>query len=168
MHTDPPVSLSLARFLLLEDCPAAWRGLDLYLFRDDQVAFYVGQSHLAFARVWDHLLGGFKGHSPVGRFVWSNWPVSLRFTIELLSAASPRFDDAGNQRNAAERALIRDWSPCFNISQNLNPTPLPAIYRPWNAPLRCPRSLRALTYQAARAVQAEDHALLLRELDEAA
>ena len=54
------VILSLKRFLLIEQCPADWKGMDLYLFRDDAVVFYVGQSHLAFARVWDHLLGGFK------------------------------------------------------------------------------------------------------------
>jgi hypothetical protein len=33
------ISLSLKRFLLLEGCPPDWRGLDLYLFRDESVAF---------------------------------------------------------------------------------------------------------------------------------
>ena len=48
---DPAISISLKRFLLLEDCPAEWRGLDLYIFRDEAVTFYVGQSQFAFGRV---------------------------------------------------------------------------------------------------------------------
>ena len=70
----PNIAIPLKRFLLIEQCPADWKGLDLYLFRDETTAFYAGQSQLAFARVWEHLLGGFKGHSIVGRFVWANWP----------------------------------------------------------------------------------------------
>ena len=80
------IAIPLKRFLLVQQCPASWKGLDLYLFRDENVVFYVGQSYLAFARVWEHLLGGFKGHSTVGRFVWCNWPTSMNFTIELLSS----------------------------------------------------------------------------------
>ena len=34
-----------------------------------EVVFYVGQSYLAFGRVWEHLLSGFKGHSIMGRFI---------------------------------------------------------------------------------------------------
>ena len=41
------VVISLKRFLLIQQCPADWKGLDLYLFRDEAVVFYVGQSHLA-------------------------------------------------------------------------------------------------------------------------
>jgi hypothetical protein len=52
----------------------------IYLFRDAAVAFYIGQSYLAFARVWEHLLSGFKGHSIMGRFVWCNWEIN-GFTI---------------------------------------------------------------------------------------
>lgn len=40
------VVISLKRFLLMEQCPADWKGLDLYLFRDETVVFYVGQSNL--------------------------------------------------------------------------------------------------------------------------
>ena len=157
------ISLSLKRFLLVEQCPDAWQGMDLYLFRDDRVAFYVGQSEQAFGRAWDHLLGGFHGHSIVGRFVWCNWPVSMRFTIELLSSQSEEFRDVGNDLSAAERELIRRWSPCFNVSLNSRPTSVPACYLPPNARLRCSRSLKSLIYQAERAVQAEDAALWLQE-----
>jgi hypothetical protein len=159
------VALPLKRFLLIEECPAAWKPLDLYLFRDESVAFYAGQSHFAFGRVWEHLLGGFKGHSLVGRFVWANWPASMKFSIELLSSGSSPFAAVGHDLNAAERALIGRWSPCFNTSGNSRPTPLPPHYRPPNAPLRCGRSFRKLLYQAAHAVQADEAAHWMQELE---
>jgi hypothetical protein len=160
------IAISLKRFLLVEQCPADWKKLDLYLFRDDAVAFYVGQSQLAFARVWDHLLGGFHGHSIVGRFVWCNWPVSMNFTIELLSSQSLQFAGLGNDLNAAERELIRRWSPCFNVSLNSQPSPVPPAYLAYNARMRCSRSLIRLAHQARRAIQAEDRARWIREIEE--
>ncbi|WKZ38853.1 MAG: hypothetical protein QY328_11355 [Anaerolineales bacterium] len=161
---DQKIAVSLKRFLLIEQCPAEWKGLDLYLFRDEAVVFYVGQSHLAFARVWDHLLSGFKGHSILGRFVWCNWPKSMNFDIELLSSQFGEFATLGNEVNAAERLLIRQWSPCFNLSQNSQPTPLPNSYLPPNAPFRRRRSLTMLIREAERAVQAEDTELWMQSL----
>ncbi len=158
------VILSLKRFLLIEQCPADWKGMDLYLFRDDAVVFYVGQSHLAFARVWDHLLGGFKGHSIMGRFIWSNWPKSMNFNIELMSSQSVQFSDVGNELNASERMLIQQYSPCFNVSLNNQPMPVPDSYLPANAPLRRRRSLTTLIHEAERAVKAEDTELWLEDM----
>jgi len=158
---DLKVALALKRFLLIEECPEAWKGLDLYILRDDAVVFYVGQSHLAFARVWEHLLSGFKGHSIVGRFVWSNWPASMKFTIELQSSQCEQFHTIGNDANAAEQLLIQQWSPCFNVSHNRQPTPLPHSYRPANARLRFRGGLRRLIYEAERAVKIEDNRLLV-------
>ena len=146
----------LKRFLLIEQCPSDWKNLDLYLFRDESVAFYVGQSQLAFARVWEHLLGGFKGHSIVGRFVWVNWPASMNFKIELLSSQSEQFSETGHDLNASERLLIQRWLPCFNIAQNNQPTPLPESYLPPNAPFRRRRSLTTLLHDAERAIKADD------------
>jgi hypothetical protein len=162
---DQKIAISLKRFLLIPQYPAEWKGLDLYLFRDETVVFYVGQSHLAFARVWEHLIGGFKGHSIVGRFIWCNWPVSMRFTIELFSSQSEQFHSVGNDVSAAERLLIQHGSPCFNVSQNIQPTPVPVQYLPPNARLRCSRSLNKLIHQAERAVKAEDHQLWVQELE---
>lgn len=164
MMNNQKIAVSLKRFLLIEQCPAEWKGLDLYLFRDEAVVFYVGQSHLAFARVWDHLLSGFKGHSIMGRFVWCNWPRSMNFGIELLSSRSGEFATLGNEVNAAERLLIGQWSPCFNLSQNSQPTPLPNSYLPPNAPFRRRRSLTMLIREAERAVQAEDTELWMQSL----
>lgn len=158
------IVIPLKRFLLIEQCPPDWKGLDLYLFRDENVAFYVGQSHLAFSRVWEHLLGGFHGHSIVGRFVWSNWPVSMRFTIELLSSQSAQFEALGNNLDAAERQLIHSLSPCFNVSLNSQPTPLPPSYYPPNARLRCSRSLNRLIHEAERAVKADEKRLWAQDL----
>lgn len=159
------VSLSVSRFLLMEQCPVEWKDLDLYLFRDEAVVFYVGQSYLAFGRVWEHLRNGFKGHSIIGRFIWCNWPVSMRFTIELLSSQFEQFELLGNNVNAAERELIQRWSPCFNVSQNNQPTPVPPLYLPPNAKLRCSRSLNKLIFQAARSVKAEETERWMREAE---
>lgn len=162
---DQHIAIPLKQFLLIEQCPAAWKGLDLYLLRDEAVVFYVGQSYLAFARVWEHLKSGFKGHSIVGRFVWCNWPVSMKFTIELLNSQCEEFGIIGNDLNAAERQLIQRWTPCFNVSQNSQPTPVPQTYLPPNASLRCSRSLNKLIHQAERAVKADQAALWIQELE---
>jgi hypothetical protein len=158
------VVIPLKRFLLIEQCPSDWKGLDLYLFRDEAVVFYVGQSHLAFARVWEHLTSGAKGHSMMGRFVWCNWPKSMKFTIELLSSQLEQFDTVGNDVTAAERLLIQQWSPCFNVSQNSQPTPIPHAYVPPNAKLRCSRNLNRLIREVECAVKVEDNQLSLQEL----
>lgn len=155
----------LKRFLLVDQCPASWKGLDLYLFRDESVVFYVGQSQLAFERVWEHLLGGFKGHSIVGRFIWCNWPRSMGFTIEMLSSRSGQFAGVENDLNAAERLLIQQHTPCLNISQNALPTPLPDFYLPPNAPFRRRRSLNMLIHEAERAVKADDMKLWLESME---
>jgi len=163
--SDSKVVLPLKRFMLIEQCPAEWKPLDLYLFRDESTVFYVGQSYLAFARVWEHLLGGFHGHSIVGRFMWVNWPASMNFTIELLSSQSEQFAVLGHNLDAAERQLIREFSPCFNISLNQEPAPLPKNYLPPNAKPRFMRSLTRMRHEAERSIQAEEKKLWLQEID---
>jgi hypothetical protein len=162
---DQKMVIPLKRFLLVETCPEDWRHFDLYLFRDEAVAFYTGQSQVAFARVWEHLLGGFKGHSIVGRFVWCNWPASMKFTIELLSSQFEQFERINHDVSAAERVLIQHWSPCFNVSQNSLPTPLPQMYLPPNAQFRRRRSLNALIHEAERAVRREDQQLWVQGME---
>ncbi len=44
---DQAVTIPLKRFLLINQCPATWKSLDLYLFRDETVVFYVGQSYFS-------------------------------------------------------------------------------------------------------------------------
>lgn len=161
---DQSAAIPLKRFLLIEQCPASWKDLDLYLFRDETTVFYVGQSYLAFARVWEHLKTGFKGHSIVGRFIWVNWPKSMKFTIELFSSRSEQFSCVGYDLNAAERQLIQQWAPCFNASLNSQPTPVPDCYLPPNAPIRCRRSFNKLIHEAERVVQTDETKRWMQEL----
>ncbi|MFN2298268.1 MAG: hypothetical protein ACK2UB_05420, partial [Anaerolineales bacterium] len=150
------MKISLMRFLVMGECPAEWLPLDLYLFRDGDTVFYVGRSYRAFDRVWNHIRNGYKARSDVGRFLLANWPRSLHFDIELLNSQSPAFDRVGRDAAAAEELLIRRHRPCFNDSLNDDPIALPAAYRPPSSPIRCPRSLRGLRSQAARAVREEE------------
>ena len=152
---DEGLSLSLARFLTIEDCPPAWREYDLYLCRDDTVVFYAGQSACAFERVWEHLRGGPRGHSTVGRFVLCNWPRSAHFTIELWSSQGPRFAGAraaaGSPKealDAAERQLIEEYAPCFNEALNRRPARLPEVYVMPAAQIRHLRSYRRMLQEA--------------------
>jgi hypothetical protein len=159
-HQD--VVISVRSFLTIEQCPSEWRRYDLYLFRDDQVVFYVGQSYNAFERVWEHLHGGFKGRSVVGRFVLCNWPHSMKFIIELMNSKSPRFDPVGNGPDAIEQYLIERLSPCFNEAMNSHPKPLPSRYSPPNATGRYPKSIQRMIQDAVRACQSEDNKELWR------
>jgi hypothetical protein len=146
----PHVILPLLEFLLIESCPPEWKELDLYLIRDDEMVFYVGQSYTAFDRVWQHIYDAFKGRSTVGRFLLCNWPASLQFTVELMGSQSSSFAAQDNQLNAAERVLIERYTPCFNRALNRQPSSLPAQYSPPNVPLpiTCPRSPNSLVRQA--------------------
>jgi hypothetical protein len=159
------IVIPLKRFLLTQErCPEPWKEFDLYLFRDEKIVFYVGQSYLAFDRVWEHIKGGFHGHSLVGRFMLNNWPASMKFVIELMNSKSEQFTNIGNNLSAAERQLIERYTPCFNISLNRQPTPIPIYYLPPNANPRFRRSLNKMMYEAARVVQAEETRHLLEDV----
>ena len=126
---DLHVVLSFMEFLAMGACPPAWLGLDLYLFRDENVVFYAGQSERAYERAWGHVIDGYKGRSVIGRFLLCNWPLSLKFTMEFYSAQHELFTAVGNSLDAAEKLLIEQGKPCFNITANPAPTPLPARYQ---------------------------------------
>jgi hypothetical protein len=154
--TQQPIILSLKQFFVTEQrCPAEWAKLDLYLIRDDHCAFYLGQSDCAFLRVWEHIRGGFKGQSAVGRFILCNWPTSMKFTVELMSSRGEDFASVGYDRDAVERLLIERWTPCFNIALNHQPRELPEQYFPATVKPRCSRSLKKLIMEASIALQAE-------------
>ena len=153
------VSIPVKHFLLTEQCPAEWRPYDLYLFRDEEMVFYVGQSHIAFVRVWEHLVQGFKGRSVIGRFILSNWPSSMNFTIELLSSKADRFAALGHNLDTAERHLIETLAPSFNAALNNHPALLPEHYRPPFATLRCSRSLKRLMLEAGYSIKADEKRL---------
>jgi len=147
------LAVTLKQFLTTTVCPPTWSAYDLYLFRDETLVFYVGQSQLAFERVWRHLHDGFKGRSLVGKFVRVNWPRSMNFVIELYKAQDPRFADLHHDRTAAEAQLIMQWQPCFNATLNHLPTPLAAYYQPPTAVVRYPRNMRGMIREAGVALQ---------------
>ena len=148
------ISLPLREFLLVEKCPYEWQRLDLYLLRDEQTTFYVGQSLSAFARVWDHFYAGFKARSVMGRFIVVNWPVSMRFTLEMMDARDARFAHVGHDLDLAEQALISQHRPCLNTTHNPYPSPLPAGYFPPLTPLRMRLYPKRCIQQAGQAVEA--------------
>jgi hypothetical protein len=148
------ISLPLKEFLLIETCPPEWKELDLYLVRDDQVVFYVGQSYTAFDRVWQHIFDAFKGRSMVGRFILCNWPACLQFTVELMGSQSSLFNVVENQLDAAERLLIEQHTPCFNRALNNQPSPLPSQYNPSSVPINSPHTPKGLVREARLHVKA--------------
>lgn len=149
----PLYTVPLRRFLVVENCPAEWQHFDLYLFRDEQTIFYVGQSHTAFDRVWSHLYDGWKGRSLVGRFVLMNWPAALHFVVELHHSQAERFALVEHDLNRAEQMLIAQYAPCFNDTHNPCPTLLPAHYNPPTLRVRHPRNPRAMIREAGQANQ---------------
>jgi hypothetical protein len=158
------VILSLKEFLVLEGCPPEWLGLNLYLFRDEQTAFYAGQSERAFERAWQHIHDAYKGRSVIGRFILCNWPVSMHFTLEFFSAAHLRFAEVGHDLNAAEKQLIEQWQPCFNVSANPTPTPLPGCYQPPSAHPQHLRRLGMMKSEARAHLRAENRRRTLDEV----
>jgi len=157
------VTIKVKQFILLEECPQEWKKLDLYVIRDEDSVFYVGQSYTAFQRVWDHIKNAYKWRSDVGRFILCNWPKSMNYVIELLSSSSHEFDSVGNNLSRAEEMLIKMYKPCFNISQNNEPSPIPQIYLPPSSVIRCSRSLQKLRYQAEQAIRNDERKKWLEE-----
>lgn len=147
------LALPIKHFLTCEICPPEWLPYDLYLFRDETVVFYVGQSESAFARIWRHLHDGFKGRSLVGKFIRVNWPRSMNFMIELYSTQEPTFANLHHDRTAAETSLIEQLHPCFNDTYNSTPTPLPASYQPPTATVRYPRHIGRMQREAEVAMR---------------
>jgi hypothetical protein len=146
------VTVPVKQFILLDECPAAWKELNLYVFRDESSVFYVGQSHHAFSRVWDHIKNGYKARSEVGLFILCNWPKSMNFQIDLLSSRAQEFDEVEHNVSRAEEILIKRFKPCFNISQNSEPCPIPETYFPPSSAIRSPRSLIRMRYQAEQSI----------------
>ncbi|HET9911544.1 MAG TPA: hypothetical protein VFQ13_06630 [Anaerolineales bacterium] len=157
------IKMKVKQFILLEECPDEWKKFDLYIIRDENLVFYVGQSYLAFHRVWDHIKNGYKWRSDVGRFILCNWPKSMNYEIELLSSGSPEFAIVNNNLLKAEEMLIRMHKPCFNVSQNVEPSPLPVIYLPPGSTIRCSRSLTRLRYQAEQSIRNDERKKWMEE-----
>jgi hypothetical protein len=158
------VTLTLKEFLVMDTCPPDWLGLNLYLFRDNEIAFYAGQSERAFERAWQHIHDAYKGRSVIGRFLLCNYPASLHFTLEFYCAAHARFAGVEHNLDAAEKQLIEQWQPCFNVTANPSPTPLPACYLPPTARPQHLRRLGTMKSEARAYLRAENKRKTLDEI----
>lgn len=160
------VNLPLKVFLQTEHCPSEWQRLDLYLIRDEEVVFYVGQSYVAFHRIWEHFYDGFKGRSLVGRFIVCNWPVSMHFMVELMSSRNERYACVENDRNRSEELLIQRYTPCLNTTMNPQPTSIPERYFSPYTSLKFRLHPRRCIHQAAQAIQADRKKAWLAQSEE--
>jgi hypothetical protein len=99
----------------------------LYLMRDGETVFYVGQSRNPHNRFLSHLgMDGRSSPSEIGRFIRKNASASDAWLFEQYT-----LEEAGDHSSsdAAERALIARYRPCFNTMANPDRSPLPARYR---------------------------------------
>jgi len=109
----------------------------IYVVRDANLVFYVGQSKRDVVdRFFEHL----QKPSRLGRFVELNKPASFAWQVDFYTLADCR--PFVNQKSLfsmqawehfdmdmAEQALIRHFRPVLNRDHNSKPTPLPPTYR---------------------------------------
>lgn len=101
----------------------------IYIFRDGEHVFYVGQSIDIGRRLHEHLLST----AQVGDLVRLNWPKSLSWQVEIMTVEEcqpyvlreyPK--STSMWLDTAERVLIRYYHPSLNGKLNFSPSKLPA------------------------------------------
>jgi hypothetical protein len=113
---------------------------NLYIVRDGEVIFYVGQSGRGIRfRLFQH-----HRETSLGNLIQDNLPDSMGWQIDLLTVQDclsqikkhfPYISESFilKEDNAfidrAEEAMIRELRPCLNGTWNLNPNPLPDKYK---------------------------------------
>lgn len=110
-------------------------GCRLYLVRDGDVIFYVGQSGSPLDRLQEHLGKASRSYnhpSSLGRLIIDNHPDSDDWTYELYTPEDCiQFMEKVPFKctvNKAEIALIQHFSPALNVMLNNNPGNLPRKY----------------------------------------
>lgn len=110
----------------------------LYVVRDGDVVFYVGQSQNVINRLWDHLGEGcwarVQGKSNLGRLIKFNLPASRVWQIELLTVEDCQdYGETYGDVSRAEQLLIDYHSPYLNVKGNRASSGLlPECYKtPW-------------------------------------
>jgi hypothetical protein len=111
----------------------------LYLVRDCDVVFYVGQSREPVNRLWSHLgrgWGAWSQNSPsaLGVLIADNLPAARSWQVEFLtpgevSGLAVKGYASDWDIDKAERSLIKEHRPCLNVANNNNPSSLPERYR---------------------------------------
>lgn len=98
---------------------------NIYLIRDGEVIFYIGQSSFGGAyRVIEHFDNTARSNSTLHELMMDNLPKSLLWSVDLVSI--PGHDEI--DRQDFECALITALSPCINIHCNDTPSRLPSNY----------------------------------------
>ncbi len=121
----------------------------LYIIREDETVFYIGQAGNTYNRLLYHLGWlGQSGATHVGQFILDQAPQSdtwlfEQYTVEecapFVLAYQATFPEdiqafyraypAKPNVNDAEEALIKLHRPCLNTAMNPQPPPLPEKYR---------------------------------------
>jgi hypothetical protein len=104
----------------------------IYIIREGDTVFYIGQSQEPLLRLEQHLTAGF-----IGQLMRDFWPLSAHWQVDLLTFADGAqiLDTTGmdpkqsTDRMIVERALIQHYKPCCNIANNPTPSCLPERYR---------------------------------------
>lgn len=141
-----------------EPINAAYR---LYVIRDDETAFYVGQSINAYNRILAHLgLDGRGNTSHIGEFIIANAPLSGTWLFQMYTVEDCRafvldyratlpeenrafYETSNNPYDIddAELALIKILRPCLNDAMNTDARPVPDKYvNPFNRSSFNPRA----------------------------
>ncbi len=124
-------------------------GHKLYLIRDGDIVFYIGQSAQPLIRLQEHMGWTWQGNqSTIGKLIEDNAPESGKWTYELWKVEECEqyvteyrvntFPDSWQKLHPsydideAEEALIKHFKPCLNSAMNPNPTPLPGRYIKYN------------------------------------
>ncbi len=108
----------------------------LYLVRHEDTVFYIGQSHNPLERLHAHMGLMQYEMSDLGACILGNVPDSHSWQVELYTL--PELADAVTRNygyqlprydiDIAEASMIRLHRPCFNVTYNRNPSPLPEAY----------------------------------------
>lgn len=112
----------------------------VYVIRNGEDVFYVGNSTRITDRLFDHVgQGSFawaQSPSPVGRLILDNKPESLSWQVDLMSMSDcepyikhywPNFKHYDGKD--AERAMIWHYRPYLNVLYNPEYRKMPAHYK---------------------------------------
>ena len=137
--------------VLSEDGDVQEADYRLYLVREGETVFYVGQAKNTYNRLLAHLgMDGRSAPSAIGQLILENVPVSdawlfeeytleegeafvtaYRATLPQQMQAFYRENGSGYDVDLAEDAMIKLYRPCLNTALNPDPTPLPEQYQRW-------------------------------------
>lgn len=134
---------------ILDETVSREANYHIYLVRENETVFYIGQSSSIYDRLESHLGMDWR-HAPsvLGKLALENLPMSRAWAVELYSLEDCEqrtleymtnelgctfytkevYYHAGGGVDFAERAFISLYHPCLNTTYNLSPTKLPERY----------------------------------------